>query len=63
MNGGGAWEEGPDLFCFHFILGSNRRSVSDGDVSALHLFVQTQGGRVGRSLSSDRSDVPSLSVS
>lgn len=38
----GAWEEGPDLFGFHFVLGSNQRSVSDGDVSALCLAVQTQ---------------------
>ena len=38
----GAWEEGRDLFCFHFVLGSNRRSVSDGDVSALCLAVQTR---------------------
>lgn len=33
----GAWEEGCDLFSFHFVLGSNQRSVSDGDVSALCL--------------------------
>lgn len=36
-----AWEEGCDLFCFHFVLGSNRRSVSDRDASALCL-----GGRL-----------------
>lgn len=34
----GVWEEGCDLFCFHFVLGSNRRSVSD----ALCLAVQTR---------------------
>lgn len=42
----GAWEEGSDLFCFHFVLGSDQRSVSDGAVSALCFAVQTRGGRV-----------------
>lgn len=38
----GAWEEGRHLFGFHFVLGSDRRSVSDGDASALCLAVPTR---------------------
>lgn len=41
----GAWEEGCDLFCFHFVLSSNQISVSDRDMSALCLSIQTQRGR------------------
>lgn len=38
MDGGEYGKRGCDLFCFHFVLGSNRRSVSD----ALCLAVQTR---------------------
>lgn len=38
----GAWEEGPDLFCFHFVWGSNLRSVSD--VGSLSCSADMVGG-------------------
>ena len=29
MKGRGAWEKGCDLFCFHFVLRSDDRSISE----------------------------------
>lgn len=39
-----AWEEGCDLFCFHFVLSSNQRSVSDRDASARYRWSRVSSG-------------------